>query len=381
MKIFLVTSTRADFGLLKNLIYEFKKNIYFNLKIIATGTHFSKKHGFSFNEIKNYKIRIYKKILITNNTSSSNSLLNDMSFLSKNISSLIKKDKPDLFIVLGDRYEIFALSLAAYLNKVPIAHIHGGEITQGSLDDGFRHCISKMSNLHFVSHNDYKKRLIKMGENPKSIYNIGALGVENIYKTKFLNKTQLEKSLKINLKKNILLVCLQPEITKKLTINLAIETLSALKYFNDKSIIFTMPGADLYNDIIYKKILLFTKKNSNCFLFKTLGSLKFLSFLKIADVILGNSSCGILEMPTFKKPTINIGSRQAGRVQSNGIINVSSRRSLIKKKIDFIYSKEFKGKNIINPYKKSNTSKKIITILKNINLKKHKNKKFYDVLN
>jgi GDP/UDP-N,N'-diacetylbacillosamine 2-epimerase (hydrolysing) len=369
MKIFLVTSTRADFGLFKNLIFEFKENSYFDLKIIATGTHFSKKHGFSFSEIKNHKVEIYKKILTTNNTETPKSLLKDMGFLSKNISSLIKKDKPDLFIVLGDRYEILAVSLAAYVNKVPVAHIHGGELTQGSLDDGFRHCISKMSNLHFVSHNDYKKRLIKMGENPQSIYNVGALGVENIYKTKFLKRKELEKYLKINLKKNILLVCLQPEITKELTINLVNETLSALKYYNDKSIIFTMPGADLYNDIIFKKILIFTKKNSNCFLFKTLGSQKFLSFLKIADAIIGNSSSGIFEMPTFKKPTINIGDRQKGRVKSNGIIDVISNKYLIKRK------------NIINPYKKLNTSKKIISIIKNINLEKYKNKKFYDILN
>jgi GDP/UDP-N,N'-diacetylbacillosamine 2-epimerase (hydrolysing) len=224
---------------------------------------------------------------------------------------------------LGDRYEILAVSLAAYLNKVPVAHIHGGEITQGSLDDGFRHCISKMSNFHFVSHKDYKKRLIKMGENPKTIYNFGALGVENIYKTKFLNKHKLEETLKIKLKKNILLVCLQPEITKKLTTNLVNETLAALKNYNDKSIIFTMPGADLYNDIIFKKLKTFTKSFSNSFLFKTLGSQKFLSFLKIADTIIGNSSSGILEMPTFKKPTINIGDRQKGRIKSNSIIDVS----------------------------------------------------------
>jgi GDP/UDP-N,N'-diacetylbacillosamine 2-epimerase (hydrolysing) len=381
MKIFLVTSTRADFGLLKNLIFEFKKNSYFDLKIIATGTHFSKKHGFSFNEIKNYKIVLYKKILITNKTDSPKSLLNDMDVLSKNISSLIKKDKPDLFIVLGDRYEIFSVSLAAYLSKVPLAHIHGGEITQGSLDDGFRHCISKMSNFHFVCHEDYKTRLIKMGENPKTIYTVGALGVENIYKTDFLSKKELEKFLKINLKKNILVVCLQPEVTKERTINLVNETLSALKCYNDKSIIFTMPGADLYNDIIFEKILIFIKKNPNCFLFNTLGSQKFLSFLKIADAIIGNSSSGILEMPTFKNYTINIGDRQIGRVQSNSIINVSCKKSLIKKKIDFIYSKKFNSKNIINPYKKLNTSKKIISIIKNINLEKYKNKKFYDVLN
>ena len=152
MKIFLITSSRADFGLVKNLIFKFKKNSFFDLKIIVTGTHLSKKHGYSFNEIKSEKLKVYKKIFITNNTKSPTSLLNDMNILSKNISSLIKKEKPDLFIVLGDRYEVFAASLAAYISKVPIAHIHGGELTEGSLDDGFRHCITKMSNLHFVSH-------------------------------------------------------------------------------------------------------------------------------------------------------------------------------------------------------------------------------------
>ena len=364
MKVFLITSTRADFGLLKNLIFKLKKDSFFDLKILATGTHFSKKHGFSFNEIKNLKIEIYKKILITNNTKSPKSLLNDMGVLSKSISFLIKKDKPDLFIVLGDRYEIFAASLAAYLNKVPVAHIQGGEITQGSLDDGFRHCISKMSNLHFVCHKDYKKRLIKMGENPKTVFNVGALGVENIYNTKLLNKKQIGESLKIKLKKNILLVCLQPEITKELTMNLVNETLSALKYFNDKSIIFSMPGADLYNEIIFKKVLVFTKKNSNCFLFKTLGSQKFLSFLKIADAIIGNSSSGILEMPTFKNLTINVGNRQKGRVKSNCVFDVSAKKNSIKKIINKIYLKKFYKKNITNPYKGINTTKKIISIIK-----------------
>ena len=381
MKIFLVTVTRADFGLLKNLIFEFKKNSYFNLKVIATGTHFSKKHGFSFGEIKNNKVKIYKKILIKNKTETPGLLLNDINFLSKKILSLIEKDKPDLFIVLGDRYEILAITLAAYLSKVPVAHIHGGEITQGSLDDGFRHCISKMSNFHFVCHKDYKTRLINMGENPKTIYIVGALGVENIYKTNFLSKETLQKILKINLKRSILLVSLQPEITKRLTTKLVDETLSALKYYNDKSIIFTMPGADLHNNIIFKKILIFTKKNSNCILFNSLGSRMYLSFLKIADTLIGNSSSGILEMPTFKKPTINIGNRQKGRVQSNSIINVFPNRFLIKKKIDFIYSKKINIKMFINPYKSSNTSKKIVSIIKNINLEKYKNKKFYDEKN
>lgn len=175
------------------------------------------------------------------------------------------------------------------------------------------------------------------------------------------------------------MVCLHPEITKAKTIKLINQTLSALKYYNNKSIIFTMPGADLHNDLIFKNILKFINKKSNCFLFKTLGSQKYLSFLKIADVLIGNSSSGIFEMPTFKKPTINIGDRQKGRIKSNSIIDIRPSKFLIKKKIDHIYSKKLNKKNIKVPFKKLNTSKKIISILKNINLEKYKNKKFYDI--
>jgi GDP/UDP-N,N'-diacetylbacillosamine 2-epimerase (hydrolysing) len=265
------------------------------------------------------------------------------------------------------------------MSKVPIAHIHGGEITNGSLDDGYRHCISKMSNFHFVSHKNYKKRLVQLGENPKTIYNVGSLGVENIYKTKLLNKSEIEKIFKISLKKKILLICVHPEITRNLTVNLIREILAALNRLNDISLIFTMPGADLHNDIIFKNIRIFIKKKSNCFLFKTLGSQKFLSFLKIADAIIGNSSSGIIEMPTFKKPTINIGLRQSGRIKSNGIIDVPPKRNLIIRKINFIYSKKFNKDNIVNPYRNFNTSKKIVSIIKNLNFKRFKNKKFFDI--
>ena len=379
MKIFLVTSSRADFGLLKNLIFELDKTSNFELKIIATGSHFSKKHGFSFQEIRSEKIKIYKKILITNNTKSSRSLLNDMSVLSNIISSLIKKNKPDLFIVLGDRYEVFAINLAAYLERTPIAHIHGGELTQGSLDDGFRHCITKMSNLHFVTHEIYKKRVIQLGENLHSVYNVGSLGTENIYKTNLFNKEELEKFLKINFRKKILVICIHPEITKELTINLANELIAALNYHRDKTIIFTMPGSDLFNDIILKKITIFINKNTNSYLFKNLGSRRHLSLLQIADTIIGNSSSGILEMPIFGKPSINIGQRQEGRIKAKSIINVTPKRLMIKKAIDSIYKKKSNKMNSFNYRKEKNVSNKIISILKKINIKKHQTKKFYDI--
>tara|TARA_B110000211_G_scaffold228514_1_gene284856 strand:+ start:13733 stop:14878 length:1146 start_codon:yes stop_codon:yes gene_type:complete len=377
MKIFLITSTRADFSLLKNLIHQFKKNINFDLKVIATGTHFSKKYGFSFNEIKKEKINVFKRIKISNNVKSPKFLLKDLNNISIKITSLLEKHKPNLIILLGDRYEVLGSSLAAYISKTPVAHIHGGEITVGSLDDGFRHCISKLSAVHFVSHETYKKRLTQLGENPKTIFNVGALGVENIHKTKFISKKNLEKLLKIKLQKKILSICLQPEISKSLTIKLVDETLSSLKKHDDKSLIFTMPGADLNNEIIFNKIKYFVKNRDNSFLFKSLGSQRYLSLLKISDAFIGNSSSGIIEMPSFKKPTINIGKRQEGRIRSNSIMDVSIKKELIQKKIRLIYSQKLK--TVKNPYKKNNTSKKIISIIKNFNFKKYKVKKFYDI--
>jgi UDP-N-acetylglucosamine 2-epimerase len=302
-----------------------------------------------------------------------------MSLLSRSISSLIKENKPDLFIVLGDRYEVFAITVAAYLERIPIAHIHGGELTQGSLDDGFRHCITKMSNFHFVTHEIYKKRVIQLGENPHSVYNVGSLGTENIYKTNLFNKEDLQKFLKINFRKNILVICIHPEITKELTTNLVNEIIAALNYYTDKTIIFTMPGSDLFNDIIFKKIKSFINKNPNSYLFKNLGSRRHLSLLQIADAIIGNSSSGILEMPIFGKPSINIGQRQQGRINAKSIINVAPKRFIIKKAIDSIYKKKSNKINSLNYKKEKNVSNKIVSILKKINIKKSQTKKFYDV--
>jgi len=373
VKIFLVTSTRADFGLYKNLIQELDKSNYFDLKIIATGTHFSKKHGYSFSEIKKSNTKVFKKIFISNKVNSPKYLLDDIGILSKNIFYLIKKDKPDLFILLGDRYEIFAVAISAYISRIPIAHIHGGEITQGSLDDGYRHSISKFSNIHFVSNKIYRKRLIQLGENPKSIFNVGSLGVENIYKTKFITEKDLERKLKIKLKKKILLVCLHPEITKNQTIKLVQETLNSLKYFKDKTIIFTLPGADLFNDIIFAKIRKFVKNFPNSYLFKTLGSQRFLSLLKIADVMIGNSSSGVLEVPVFKNLL------QKGREISSNVLNVRVNRFEIKKKINFIFSKKFNLKKIDSTFKRKNTSKLILNILKRKDLNNYKTKEFYNI--
>jgi UDP-hydrolysing UDP-N-acetyl-D-glucosamine 2-epimerase len=381
MKIFLITSSRADFGLLKNLIYEIKKFKKFNLKVIATGSHFSKKHGYTYKEILKSKIKIFKKLAIKSESIKSLDTINDMSEILKKTGTLLNKNRPDLLIVLGDRYEIFATALPFYFYKIPIAHIHGGEVTVGSLDDGVRHCLTKISNIHFVANQKYKQRVVQLGENPKCIFNVGGLGVDNILKTDLLNKEQLEKKLNIKFKKKSLIINLQPECSAKLTKNILVETLSALQLQKDKTLIFTMPGSDLYKDIIFYLIKRFVKKNNNSFFFKSLGSIQFLSCLNFVDGMVGNSSSGLLEMPSFKKSTINIGDRQLGRIKSASVIDTRPKKKLILKSINYMYTSKFqkKLKNTKNPYGKGKSVEKIVKILKKINLKDFNNKIFFDL--
>jgi len=381
MKIFLITSSRADFGLLKNLILEINKFNKFNLKVIATGSHFSKKHGSTYEEIIQDKIKIFKKITIKNKTLEPFDIIRDMSVVLNKMASFLSKNRPDLLIILGDRYEILASAIPFYFYKIPIAHIHGGELTAGSLDDGVRHCLTKISNIHFVANEQYKRRIIQLGENPKYIFNVGGLGADNIHRMRFLSKKELQKNLNIKFKKKSLIINLQPEHSEKLTKNLLTETLNALKTQKEKTLIFTMSGSDLYNNIIFHYIKNFVKKNNNCYFFKSLGSKNFLSCLRYVDGMLGNSSSGLLEMPSFKKATINIGKRQFGRLESKSVINVNPKKRLIAKAIERIYSLKFKKilKNSKNPYGNGKSIEKIVSILKKINLGKINNKIFFDL--
>ena len=381
MKIFLITSSRADFGLLKNLILEINKFNKFNLKVIVTGSHFSKKHGSTYKEIIQEEIKIFKKIIIKNKTLDPFDIIRDMSVVLNKMGNFLSKNSADLLIILGDRYEILASAIPFYFYKIPIAHIHGGELTAGSLDDGVRHCLTKISNIHFVANEQYKKRVIQLGENPKYIFNVGGLGADNIHRMQFLSKKELQKNLNIKFKKKSLIINFQPEYSEKLTKNLLTETLNALKTQKEKTLIFTMPGSDLYKNIIFRYIKNFVKKNNNCYFFKSLGSKNFLSCLKHVDGMLGNSSSGLLEMPSFKKATINIGKRQLGRLESKSIINVNPKKKLIVKAIERIYSLKFKKilKDSKNPYGEGKSVEKIVSILKKINLKKINNKTFFDI--
>ena len=382
MKICIITSTRADFGLLKNLIFEIKRNKNFSLKVVASGNHFSKRYGYTYREIKESKIKIDKKINCKFNSDSAQGISQIMSKSILASSKIFRNLKPDLLIVLGDRYEILASSIAAHLCRIPIAHIHGGEVTKGVIDEAFRHSITKMSHIHFVANSVYKKRIIQLGENPKSVHVVGGLGVDSINKTKLISRNKLEKKLKFKFNKNNFLISFHPETLNKDKAKMQIKKLlHSVSKLKNTSLIFTMPGADLENSIIISQIKKFVFKNRNAYFFKSLGQIKYFSLLKQVDGIIGNSSSGILEMPYFKKGTINIGNRQSGRLLSKSVISTKINKKEIIVAINKILSKNFYRKISTNknPYGKPGATKKIVKILKKINLKNIINKDFFDI--
>ena len=372
-KIIIFSSGRSDFDLIKPLIKKFKSIKQFNVQLLVSGSHFSNSHGKTYKKILEEKIIINKKINLNIKVINSNNFGLYIAKAIKLYSKYLVKNNFNLAIVLGDRFETYAFALACYLKKIFIGHIHGGEVTAGSLDDGFRHSITKFSHLHFASNNIYKNRIIQLGENPKTVYNVGSLGVENIKNSKFFSKIELEKDLKFKFFKKNLIVTVHPVTSgDSKENNLINELIKAIHYFNDVLFIFNSPNVDPGSNIIYEKInnLIKKKEVHNCLFFKSLGQQKYFSLIRNSDGLIGNSSSGIIEVPYLQKPTINIGSRQNGRFQSNSIINCDVDYNSIIRSVKNLYnmrSRKYK-------FSQFKTSSKIISIIKNFS--KNSNKSF-----
>lgn len=373
-KILFISSSRADYGLLKEVIIQTQK-LNKETFVLITGSHLSREFGKTISEIKKDKIKniIQKKILGKkfNDIDITNYLMRSI----KITRDVIKKLKPKVLVILGDRYEMLGSAIAAMIFRVPIAHIHGGEITQGALDDSVRHAITKFSNLHFPIHEKYKKRLIQLGENPRSIFNFGGLGAHAISKIKILKKKDLEKILKIKLNKKIVLATFHPVTLEKNQSNYQIKNLiKFLNTLNDYTVIVTSPNFDNESNIIKTKLVNYIKKKENFYYFDSLGSRTYLSLMKFAHLVIGNSSSGVLETPSFGTKTINIGNRQNGRIISENIINCDYDFNSIQKAFFKIIKK---SKKVSNPFLKKNTP---ISIAKKIlNYKYNLKKKFHDV--
>lgn len=379
MKILIPTVSRSDFGILTLLIKNLRREKKFKIKTLVTGEHFSKKMGNTYKEIMRKKIRINFNLKLDEYKSNSNSILKKSAKIIIEVSNLLSRRRPDLLIVLGDKYETLIITYCAFIHRIPIVHIHGGEKTTGSLDDTFRHQISKMSNLHFVERNVYKKRLIQLGEKSNHIIVAGSLARERIRKNNFYNKNFIEKKFNIKFFKKNLIFTFHPEIEEKLDKKKLKEIFSVIEKNPDIKFIITSPnldiGSDEIRDLILKKI-----NYKNVSYIKSFGQDYFFSVLKIVDGIIGNSSSGLIEAPVLKKFSINIGNRQKGRFLEKSVISCANKLSDIQRSIKIAYSKNFKKKIDKFKYKKElETSKIILKSIKHFNFKKHGLKEFNDI--
>ena len=382
-KICVVTGTRADYGLLRWTIDGIKNSKILELQLIATGLHLSPEFGLTIKAIEDDGYFINKKVEMLLSSDTSVGICKSIGLGTIGFADAINELKPDLLLILGDRFEILAAAISAMTARIPIAHIHGGESTEGVIDESIRHRITKMSHIHFVSTEKYRQRVIQLGENPKNIFNFGGLGIDNIKKLELLSKVELEKRINFKFGEKNLLITFHPVTLEKGSSNNQIDnllnTVSKLKKTN---IIFTLPNADNESRIISDKIREFCKNNPSRYSFyKSLGQLNYLSCLQYVDGVVGNSSSGLLEVPTFKIGTINIGNRQRGRIEAKSIINSNSDKDSIKFALGKLFSKEFKKilADVKNPYGNGGASLKIVSVLEKINLENILKKSFYDI--
>lgn len=384
-KICILTATRAEYGLLRNIMYKFSKDKDISLKIIVTGMHLCQEFGETYLEIEKDGFTIDESIPILLSSEGAESISTSMGIATMEFGHYFTKENPDLLVVLGDRYETLAVSIAAMIHRIPIAHIHGGEISEGALDDVIRHSITKMSYLHFTSTERYRQRVIQLGESPERVYYVGALGVENALHLSLHDKNELEKELGISLSRPYFVATYHPEtLNSAEMIKYQIEQLLCVaERHSEYQWIFTKANADEGGKIINTCLDNSRKNHSHIHVYASLGLIRYLSALKYSDAVIGNSSSGILEAPSFNIPTINIGNRQKGRIQSKSVLNCEAEQKQIEEAIFKIHTPEFQVqvKNSKNPYEKENTSESIYNIIKGYleNKDIHLAKSFYDL--
>ncbi len=381
-KICVVTGTRAEYGLLYCLLKEIENDSDLELQLIVTGMHLSPEFGLTYKEIeKDFKITKKIEIVLSSDTPIGVSKSIGLGLIS--FAEVYEELKPDILLILGDRYEVLSAAIAAMVSRIPIAHISGGELTFGVIDDSIRHAITKMSHIHFVATEEYKNRVIQLGENEEYVFIVGEIGLDNIFNLELLSKEEFEKTINLKLnKKNILFTYHPTTLDTPDKIEEDIDNiLKFLETLEDTNIVFTKSNSDVGGRIINHKIDNFVAKHpKNTVAFSSLGRLIYLSALKYVDAVVGNSSSGIVESPSFKIGTINIGNRQSGRVMAESVINCSAIHDSLRSAFNKLYSKEFQQmlEKVVNPYYKGGASLKIKNILKTIQLEGIIYKRFKD---
>jgi GDP/UDP-N,N'-diacetylbacillosamine 2-epimerase (hydrolysing) len=382
LKICVVTGARSEYGLFYPLLRAIQKDASFELQLLVTGMHLSPEFGLTFRQIETDGFNIQEKVemLLSGDTDAAITKSTGLGLIG--FADAFDRLQPDWVVLLGDRFETFAAATAAHIAKIPIAHLHGGEVTEGATDDAFRHAITKMAYLHFTSAEVYRRRVIQLGEDPDRVLNVGAIGLDNIRTLSLLSKKELESELGINVD-NVILITFHPATLEKNTSESQMNALlQALDHFPDHFALFTLPNADAGGRVIIQLINEYVKRNfKRSKAFTSLGQVRYLSLLKYAKAAVGNSSSGIIEVPFFKIPTVNIGDRQLGRLQATSVINTETDVKSITAGIRKALSPAFIAicRKTSNPYGKGKATPAIIKSIRKAGKLKSTKKTFYDL--
>lgn len=381
-KICVITGTRADYGLLRRVMQGIKDDSLLTLQVIATGSHLSPDFGLTYREIEQDGFRIDRKVEMLLSSDTPVGIAKSMGLGVIGFADALAELKPDLLVVLGDRFEIFAAVSAALVARIPVAHLHGGEVTEGAYDEAFRHSITKMSHLHFVAAEEYRKRVIQLGESPDRVFLVGGLGIDAISRLKLMDRQSLEAALDFKFGPKNLLITFHPStLEAAVATDQMTELLTVLADLHDTNLIFTLPNADTGGRALSHMVEDFVGQHPNARAYASLGQLRYLSCIAQVDGVLGNSSSGLLEVPVFKKGTINIGDRQRGRLQASSVINCQPNRTAIKAALQRLYSEDFQSglRTVRNPYGQGGASEKIIEAIRKSDFSGRTQKQFYNL--
>jgi GDP/UDP-N,N'-diacetylbacillosamine 2-epimerase (hydrolysing) len=380
-KICVVTGTRADYGCLRWVMEDIRSTPGLELQIIATAMHLSPEFGLTYREIEQDGFAIDSKIETLVSADTPTALAKSMGLGLMGVGEALQLLRPDLLLVLGDRFEIFAAAAAATVARIPIAHAHGGETTEGAFDEAFRHSTTKMSHLHFVAAEEYRRRVVQLGEDPRRVFLVGGLGVDKIKKLNLLGREALEDALQFKLGGKNLLITFHPVTLEDATSAVQMsELLSALDKLTDTHLIFTLPNADTGGRVLIGMIERFVASRSNARAYVSLGDLRYLSCIRHVDGVVGNSSSGLTEVPSFGKGTVNIGDRQRGRLKAASVIDCEPNQEAIGAALQRLFSPAFRAALAAtrNPYGEGGASKKIVQILRDFPLQSILKKPFHD---
>ncbi|MCS6765353.1 MAG: UDP-N-acetylglucosamine 2-epimerase [Candidatus Protistobacter heckmanni] len=381
-KICVVTGSRAEYGLLRRVMLAIAASEELELQVVVTGMHLAPEFGLTFREIEADGLPIHRKVEMLLSSDTPSGVTKSMGLGMIGFGDALEQLRPDLLLVLGDRFEIFSAVAAALIARIPVAHLHGGETTEGAFDEAIRHSITKMSHLHFVAAEEYRRRVVQMGEQPERVYLVGGMGVDNIKHLALMERAALEASLGFSFGKKNLLITFHPvTLEEGSAAHQMEELLAALAQLEDTQLIFTMPNADTDSRVMMQMLEQFSAAHENAHMFVSLGQLRYLSCMQFVDGIVGNSSSGLAEAPSFFKGTVNIGDRQKGRLKAESVIDCLPERVAIGDAIERLYSPSFQSMlaTVRNPYGDGGASEKIVAALRSVSLEALLKKSFYDL--